>query len=102
MFNLYHVFDSRGESERYCRLRLKELTGRIKRLKIQVPFKLNGGKNKYTADFVYYDVVLGRDIIEDYKGGYQSDDFNKRWAWMKKQYPKYVYKISNFNDGREK
>lgn len=56
-------FDSKKESQYYLKLKMLEKTGKIRDLKIHVPFvlieafKLNNKtyrKMKYIADFVYY------------------------------------------------
>ena len=68
-------FHSLGECERYIELKLQEMAGAIKNLRLQVPFilaesvKINGRKvpsMKYKADFVYEED--GRQVVEDYKG----------------------------------
>lgn len=57
-------FDSKKESQYYLKLKMLEKAGKIRDLKLQVPFvlietfKLNDKtyrKMKYIADFVYYD-----------------------------------------------
>ena len=69
------TFDSKKEAERYCELRLLLRSGRIKDLRLQVPYevvpsvKIHGVKQravKYIADFVYTEA--GREIVEDSKG----------------------------------
>lgn len=96
----YKLFDSYGESQRYINLKFQEERGIIRKLKIQYEFKLDHGKRKYTADFFYYDTIIKRQVVEDYKGKFESDDFKKRWKKMKKQHPKYYYKISNYPCGK--
>lgn len=73
------TFDSKREAKRYGELRLLERAGRIRDLRLQVPFDLQGGAGpimtkgggktrRYIADFVYFDVALGVEVIEDAKG----------------------------------
>lgn len=71
------IFDSKKEAERYKELKLLQMAGRIKDLQMQVKyelqpkFKLNGRMQReinYIADFVYYDVGKGRQVVEDAKG----------------------------------
>lgn len=73
------LFDSKKESERFITLKLLERAGRIENLKLQPKFKfeINGkplkSKTKgskqvtYTADFSYFDVDKGVDVVEDVK-----------------------------------
>lgn len=73
------TFDSKRESERYIDLKLLEKAGRIKNLKLQPKFRfeINGkplkSKTKgskqvtYTADFSYFDVEKGVEVVEDVK-----------------------------------
>ena len=71
------TFDSKKEAKRYSELKLLEKAGLIGSLQLQVKFEIipsqKGGIRKelaikYIADFVYYDVALGKTIIEDVKG----------------------------------
>lgn len=68
-------FDSAREAKRYTRLRALEGEGKIRHLRLQVPFELvpsfecDGVKYremKYVADFVY--VRDGKVVVEDCKG----------------------------------
>ena len=72
-------FDSQREAHRYCELRLLEKVKRIKDLRRQVRYvlipaqkdktgKLLEREVSYVADFVYYDLALGREVVEDVKG----------------------------------
>jgi len=64
------TFDSKAEANRYCVLRLLEKAGQIRDVRRQVPYRLdvNGMMiATYRADFVYFDVRLGRDVVEDVK-----------------------------------
>ena len=73
------LFDSTGEGNRYCHLKRFESQGRIKDLRLQVPFELTptmrdeAGKvthkaMNYYADFVYFNNELGCEVVEDFKG----------------------------------
>lgn len=71
-------FDSAKEAEVYQQLRLLERGGKIRDLKLQPPFTLvpeyisADGRRvrdiKYVADFMFYDVDLGRTRVIDVKG----------------------------------
>ena len=70
-------FDSIKEKNRYIQLKLLERAGKIKDLRLQVKFQLlpttricgkTQPKTSYTADFVYWDNLLGREVVEDVKG----------------------------------
>jgi hypothetical protein len=64
------VFDSKKEATRYATLRLLERAGKIEDLRLQqkFPVEINGSHYcTYTADFVYFDCHLGREVIEDTK-----------------------------------
>lgn len=70
-------FDSSAEYNRYRRLVLLEKAGRIRDLTRQVTFILapkvliNGVAKRsliYRADFGYFDVAAGKQIVEDVKG----------------------------------
>lgn len=71
------VFDSKKEAKRYGELKLMERAGVICDLQRQVKFELQpafyfDGKTyraiNYIADFVYYKVKTGEEIVEDCKG----------------------------------
>ena len=83
------TFDSKHEGERYYELMLMQRAGAIKDLQLQVPFvlippqyeedielpngKIKKGKCieqsvKYIADFVYFDIQSGKQVVEDVKG----------------------------------
>ncbi|WP_321829763.1 DUF1064 domain-containing protein [Thalassovita sp.] len=73
------TFASKREAKRFSELRLLERAGQIRDLRCQVPFDLQGGAGpvmtkgggkvrRYLADFVYFDVALGVEVIEDAKG----------------------------------
>lgn len=70
-------FDSQKERNRYIHLKLLERAGKIKDLRLQVPFDLLpttriGGvtqnKTVYWADFVYFDIRKNCEVVEDAKG----------------------------------
>ena len=69
------TFDSKKEATAYCELRLLLRAGKIKDLRMQVPYeivpsvKIHGVKQravKYIADFVY--IENGQEVVEDVKG----------------------------------
>lgn len=65
------TFDSKHEYHVYQQLKLRELIGEITELRLQVPYELNEGGShslKYVADFVYFDKVLGKEVVADAKG----------------------------------
>ena len=80
-------FDSKGESERYTFLKYMQSIGRIKDLRLQVPYELTpkgrdaAGKAiramNYKADFVYIDNKTGLEVVEDFKGKRTQDYINK-------------------------
>lgn len=62
-------FDSGIEAERYGELKLLAVSGKIKNLKVHVPFKIFVNDvlvSKYEADFVYEE--NGKKVVEDTKG----------------------------------
>jgi hypothetical protein len=64
------TFDSKREATRYATLRLLERAGKIEDLRLQQKFPVQIHSKHYctyTADFVYWDVALGREVIEDSK-----------------------------------
>jgi hypothetical protein len=85
-------FDSHKEAQRYAQLRLLERAGRITNLRCQVKYILipaqRDEKGKllerecfYVADFVYFDLTLGREVVEDAKG-YRTDTFKLKKKMM--------------------
>jgi Protein of unknown function (DUF1064) len=63
-------FDSLKEARRYTELRLLERAGKILDLQCQVGYSLvvNGHKiGRYTADFVYWDSGIRKEVVEDVK-----------------------------------
>lgn len=88
-------FDSKKEAERYIQLKLLEKAKLIKDLELQKSFELqptfkkNGKtyrKISYIADFYYFDIHLGKYIVEDVKG------FKTKEYALKKKMFEYVYK----------
>ena len=71
-------FHSKGEGLRYSFLKHAQSIGRIKDLRLQVPYVLTPkGHNKdgttryamkYVADFVYFNNESGEEVVEDFKG----------------------------------
>lgn len=80
------TFDSQGEYNRWCELKLLERAGRIRGLRRQVKFELlpsqyinEKGRRRcverglwYVADYVYTE--NGKTVVEDYKG-FQTEAF---------------------------
>jgi hypothetical protein len=65
------TFDSKKEADRYVFLTLRAEIGEVLDLHIQVPFifALEGKKMfTYKADFVYFDTITNKTVIEDVKG----------------------------------
>ena len=100
----FYTFHSEGESQRYINLLVLLERGSIKSLQLQKKFALSN--STYSADFIFFDLRLrsflyphGRWVIEDYKGGYQTETFKKKWAEMKRLYPQYVYRLSDKPSG---
>ena len=72
-------FDSKKEAKRYLELKLLEKAGEISDLRLQKPFELIKKQKDeravtYKADFVYYDKVKNRWIVEDVKG-YKTKEY---------------------------
>lgn len=71
-------FASTGEAERYVQLKGYERLGMIKDLRLQVWYELtpkmeteSGEKIKpshYIADFVYFNKIKNKEVVEDFKG----------------------------------
>lgn len=93
MRNKYHAiktwtdgiwFDSKREARCYQTLLMRQRAGEITHLARQVPYELQPGfvandgakvrPIKYIADFVYYDVILGKQVIVDCKG-YRTKEY---------------------------
>ncbi len=94
-----YVFDSQLEGIRYRQLKLLEIAGEIKNLRLQVPFllqdsfKKNGKtyrKIEYIADFVYE--KKGKTIVEDVKG-MKTDVFKIKQKLFEYKYPDLTLKI---------
>jgi hypothetical protein len=78
-------FSSRKEAKRYGELKMLQLAGEIRDLRMQVPYNLNeGGTFKYTyrADFCYKD-KQGNEIVEDVKG-YRTKEYVRKKKLMLK------------------
>lgn len=85
------TFDSKAEAERYKVLRALELTGVIKGLELQKPYRLCKGRWSngkpfsitYRADFVY--TLDGEIIVEDVKG-YRTEAYQLKKKLMRAVY----------------
>jgi hypothetical protein len=72
-----HVFASKKEATRYGLLKLRESIGEIRDLTLQpkFPVEINGHKlTTYTADFEFFDEILGCLVVEDCKSSGTSKD----------------------------
>ena len=84
------VFDSKGEAQRYCELRMMEKAGLIEDLRCQVEYRLDianpaAGDGKvaaYRADFVYRNTDTGDTVTEDWKG-VRTDVYKMKRALMR-------------------
>ena len=85
------LFDSAKEAARYQELELLETVGAIRDLRRQVDFDLwacNGERiAKYRADFCYFSLELGRQIIEDTKSPHSRTlrDYRLKFKLMRAQ-----------------
>ena len=85
-------FHSKGEGLRYEFLKHAQRLGRIKDLRLQVPYVLTPKGRKedgtavravtYKADFVYFNNEAGREVVEDFKGKRTQDYINKSKAML--------------------
>ena len=85
-----YTFDSQAEARRYQDLKLLLKAGKVEKLKVHPVYEITVMDihiGDYEADFVYFDVELGREITEDVKG--QRTDLY-RW---KKNLMKAIYGI---------
>lgn len=89
------TFDSKLEAKRYQELKLMEQNGLIKDLLLQpnyelIPrFKKNSStflKSSYRADFSYFDIGLGKTIVEDTKG-FKTDIYLLKRKLFEYNYP---------------
>jgi hypothetical protein len=97
-------FASKAEARRYSELLLLAKAGKIECLELQPVFHLSvsrgalvGGEviGKYVADFRYYDMDSGRDVVEDVKG-FKTELY--RW---KKKHVEAQYGIEIVEIGRK-
>jgi len=88
------TFDSKREAKRYSELKLMERAGVISDLQRQVKFELQpafylDGKTyraiNYIADFVYYKVKTGEEVVEDCKG-FRTDVYKLKAKMFAYQY----------------
>ena len=85
-----YTFDSQAEARRYQDLKLLLKAGTIEKLRVHPIYEITVMEvyiGDYEADFVYFDLELDQEIIEDVKG--QRTDLY-RW---KKKLMKAVYGI---------
>lgn len=89
------TFDSTGEYDRYCQLKLQERAGLIHALSRQPRYVLcvNGEEVcEYRADFAYFE--NGRQVIEDYKGVI-TPEFRIKRKLFKALYPALELRVTN-------
>jgi len=91
------VFDSKREAGRYGELKILQLSGVIKDLKLQPKFLLckgvrwNGRKQRdryYVADFYY--IENGQQVVEDSKG-FRTDVYKLKRSIFLSMYPQYRF-----------
>lgn len=87
-------FDSKKEANRYKELKIFERAGKIKDLKLQVPYTLipkseYGREIKYYADFVYFDLDENEEIVEDTKG-FKTDIYKIKKRLFQEKYHKEI------------
>ena len=96
------VFDSKREATRYSELKILLRAGKIRDLILQPAFRLgtddapvvirsngfpNGRRVQYRADFKYFDLEAGREVVEDSKG------FDTPAARLKRAFVEWQYSI---------
>jgi len=96
------TFDSKKERDRFIVLRIMRRNGEIKNLQIQKRFLLLPATKSdhperpahYTADFFYYDVELGKWVIEDTKSEITKKEpaYILRRKIIKQKYPQFLFK----------
>lgn len=92
--------DSLAESKRAAELKLLQRAGNIKNLQEQVSFELqpsfkaNNGrtirKMEYIADFVYFDNVLNKKVVEESKG-FKTEVYRIKCKLFQYKYPDLVF-----------
>ena len=93
------TYDSKGEYQRECALKIQEKSGIIKNLKRQVRFSFIHNNVKicdYIADWAYTIVETGTPVIEDWKG-FETDMFKLKSKMMKAFYGIDVWANKNVN-----
>ena len=94
-------FDSQKEGTRYCELKLMQKAKIISNLQLQPKFVLQEGFKKkgktyqaitYIADFMYFDNIEKRTIVEDTKG-MQTEVFRIKHKLFEYKYPDLELKI---------
>ncbi len=78
------VFHSKKEAKRFKELKLLQRMKQIQDLRLQVAYDLLI-PTKYVADFVYWDRLTGRQIVEDVKG-YRTAEYRRKKRYMKQQH----------------
>ena len=78
------MFHSKKEAKRYVELKLLQKEKQIQDLRLQVVFDLTMPV-RYIADFVYWDRLTGKQVVEDVKG-FRTAEYNRKKRLMKAQY----------------
>jgi hypothetical protein len=93
------TFDSKGEANRYCELKLLQRAGEISNLTLQPKYILQESFKKgkkthraitYIADFQYQE--NGKTIVEDFKG-VETEVFRIKKKLFEKRYSQYELRI---------
>ena len=95
------IFDSLGERDHYLDLRLREFAGEIEDLRVHPVYQLQPGFRHcgkwyppitYEADFVYFDVQAGHEIVEDWKG-FATDVFRLKMKLLLCEHPDIDFRV---------
>lgn len=89
------TFMSQKEAKRYHELKVLQEAGAIRLLEMQPKFKIEVNGHKvctYIADFQYYDVGAGHDVVEDVKG-VETPIFRLKAKLLKACYPLLDFRI---------
>lgn len=78
------TFHSKKEAKRYSELKLLQKAKQIQDLRLQVAYELTMPV-RYIADFVYWDRLTGKQVVEDVKG-YRTAEYKRKKKLMKAQH----------------
>jgi hypothetical protein len=93
-------FSSKREAKRYVALAQMLRAGVIRDLRRQVPFELQARRPdglmqnvvSYRADFVYFDVDRGHEIVEDSKG-FPTPEYELKKKWFAVQFGREIQEV---------